>query len=47
VELANIALELDETERQLMAEAGIESKDYLKYMQQQSGNVADDGNYSI
>lgn len=30
-----------------MAAQGVNSKDFLKYMGQDSNNVADDGNYSI
>lgn len=47
VTLANIALGLDQKERELMAVGGVNNPDFLKYMQQESSNVADDGNYSI
>jgi len=47
VTMSNIALGLDQRERDLMAEAGFSSTDYLKFMQEGSSNVADDGNYSI
>ena len=30
-----------------MAEGGIESEDYLKYIAEDSGNVAADGNFSV
>ena len=30
-----------------MAEGGMESEDYLKYMAEDSGNVAADGNFSV
>lgn len=42
-----IALELDQQERAFMAEGGMESEDYLKYMAEESGNVAADGNFSV
>ena len=42
-----IALELDQQERTFMAEGGMESEDYLKYMAEDSGNVAADGNFSV
>ncbi|KAL4478050.1 hypothetical protein ABPG72_013489 [Tetrahymena utriculariae] len=47
IELASIARELDDMEKQLMAVQGIDSKEYLSYLAQDSQNVADDGNYSI
>jgi len=31
--MSNIALSLDQKEKELMAEAGFASKDFLKYMQ--------------
>ena len=33
VTMSQIALQLDQQEKQLMSEAGVESKDFLKYMQ--------------
>lgn len=42
-----IALELDQQERAFMAEGGLESEDYLKYIAEDSGNVAADGNFSV
>ena len=30
-----------------MAEGGMESEDYLKYIAEDSGNVAADGNFSV
>lgn len=30
-----------------MAEGGVESEDYLKYIAEDSGNVAADGNFSV
>ena len=42
-----IALELDQQERAFMAEGGMESADYLKYIAEDSGNVAADGNFSV
>lgn len=46
VSLANLAQELDRKEHALMIEQGM-TKDFLKYMQEDSGNVAMDGYYSI
>ena len=46
-DLTAIAVELDERERNLMRESGVESADFLKYMAEESGNAAADGNYSI
>ena len=40
IDLMNIAKELDEKERQLMLEQGTESKDFLKFMAQDSFHVA-------
>lgn len=42
-----IALELDQQERAFMAEGGMESEDYLRYIAEDSGNVAADGNFSV
>lgn len=47
VDLANIALELDQQEKKLMMEMGTETTDFLKYMAEDSGNVADSGDYSV
>ena len=47
IDLATIARQLDSKEKQLMAEAGTDTNDFLKYMAEDSGNVADDGNYSV
>ena len=46
-DLTAIAVEFDERERNLMRESGVESADFLKYMAEESGNAAADGNYSI
>ena len=46
VDLAQIALKLDENEKKLMQEMG-ETEDYIKYLAEDSGNVALDGNYSV
>ena len=46
-DLTAIAVELDERERNLMRESGVESADFLKYMAEDSGNAAVDGNFSI
>jgi len=45
--LMQIAREFDEKEREAMSEMGTETPEFLKYMAEDSGNVADDGNYSI
>ena len=42
-----IALELDRQERAFMAEGGMDSEDYLRYVAEDSGNVAADGNFSV
>ncbi len=42
-----IAHELDAAERGFMMEGGTESEDYLKYIAEDSGNVAVDGHFSI
>jgi len=47
VDLMMIAREIDEQERKVMLEMGADTKDFLKFMAEESGNVADDGNYSI
>ncbi|KAL6078966.1 ubiquitinyl hydrolase 1 [Balamuthia mandrillaris] len=47
IDLMQIANEFDRNERALMMEMGTESTDFLKYMAEDSGNVADDGNYSV
>ena len=41
------ALTLDQQERAFMAEGGMESEDYLRYIAEDSGNVAADGNFSV
>lgn len=46
VSLAQLALELDKREQDLMMEQGM-TKDLIKYMKEESGNVAMDGYYSI
>ena len=47
VDLMRFASELDEKERQTMLEMGADTNDFLRYMAEESGNVSDDGNYSI
>ena len=47
LDLLQIAQDLDRQERAFMAEGGMESEDYLKYMAEDSGNVAADGNFSV
>jgi ataxin-3 len=46
-DLAEIAQGLDAQERVAMAEEGVESADFLRYMAEDSGNVAGDGNFSV
>jgi Ataxin-3 len=46
-DLAKIAQELDAMERNLMASQGVDTKDFLKYAAEESGNVAGDGMFSI
>ena len=47
VDLASIACELDEAERQTMAEGNVNSAAYLDFMQQPSTNMDDSGYFSI
>eukprot|EP01088_Endostelium_zonatum_P017717 TRINITY_DN5367_c0_g1_i1.p1 TRINITY_DN5367_c0_g1~~TRINITY_DN5367_c0_g1_i1.p1 ORF type:complete len:294 (+),score=86.14 TRINITY_DN5367_c0_g1_i1:61-942(+) len=47
VDLATIALEFDRREKAVMSEMGTETNEFLRYMAEDSGNVADDGNYSV
>ena len=47
VQLATLAQGLDMREREVMAEAGMETADYLKFVAEDSSNVANDGNFSI
>jgi Ataxin-3 len=62
IDLMSIAHEFDKKEKEVMAEAGTETNDFIKFvavrsfscaseilthLQEDSGNVADDGNYSI
>mmetsp|Transcript_33766 Transcript_33766/g.63599 ORF Transcript_33766/g.63599 Transcript_33766/m.63599 type:complete len:428 (+) Transcript_33766:120-1403(+) len=46
-DLATIAADLDAQERNLMSEGGLDSADFLRYVAEDSGNVAADGNFSI
>jgi Ataxin-3 len=43
----HIARELDEKERQQMMALGTSQEGFLRFMAEDSGNVADDGNYSV
>lgn len=45
-DLAEIGRSFDENERRLMMEMG-ETKDFLRFMAEDSGNVADDGFFSV
>jgi len=47
IDLMVFGKELDESERTMMGENGYDTNDYLKFMQEDSGNVADNGNFSI
>eukprot|EP01139_Manchomonas_bermudensis_P015233 Amastigsp_a509787_137.p1 type:complete len:261 gc:universal Amastigsp_a509787_137:73-855(+) len=47
IDLANIAHQLDEEEREMMARGGVDSRDYLAYLAADSSHVSDDGNYSV
>eukprot|EP01129_Flabellula_baltica_P001241 TRINITY_DN11137_c0_g1_i1.p1 TRINITY_DN11137_c0_g1~~TRINITY_DN11137_c0_g1_i1.p1 ORF type:complete len:330 (-),score=61.39 TRINITY_DN11137_c0_g1_i1:71-1060(-) len=47
VDLMQIALQLDERERQVMMELGTGTLDFIKFAAEDSGNVALDGNFSI
>lgn len=46
-DLSAIGLELDQKERQLMAEGGTHSEDYQAFLAEGSGNVAADGYFNI
>lgn len=47
VDFSTIALEMDEAEKKLMMEMGTETREFLKYMAQDSENVNAGGNFSI
>ncbi|PIK58248.1 putative ataxin-3 [Apostichopus japonicus] len=47
VDLATIAHQLDESERQTMAEGDLDSPEYLQFLQQPSGNMDDSGFFSV
>eukprot|EP01132_Coremiostelium_polycephalum_P009736 gene9736-11957_t len=47
IDLSQIAQSLDKAEREVMSVGGYETTDFIKFAAQDSGNVADDGNYSI
>jgi ataxin-3 len=47
IDLMQLARELDEQERRFMMESGTDSKEFLTFMAEDSGNVADEGYYSI
>lgn len=44
---AKIAQELDAMERQFMQEGGLANEDYLKFINEESGNVDNSGMFSI
>jgi len=46
IELAKLAAELDDKEREVMALAG-DTKEYRKFLSEESSNVGDDGNFSL
>jgi hypothetical protein len=45
--LHQIAQELDALEKAFMAENGVESEDFVKFLAEESGNVSTDGFFSI
>jgi len=47
IDLMHIAHDLDASEKAMMMEMGTDSADFLKFMAEESGNVAEDGNFSI
>ncbi|GBM01925.1 Ataxin-3 [Araneus ventricosus] len=47
VELATLGRQIDEEERSQMAEGGVQSEDYRRFLQQPSGNVDDSGYFSV
>eukprot|EP00897_Mesotaenium_endlicherianum_P000291 jgi/Mesen1/10262/ME000778S09601 len=47
VDLASLASGLDAREREMMEESGVDSADYLRFVAEDSANVAADGNFSI
>jgi ataxin-3 len=47
IDLMHVAREIDEKERQVMIEMGTETPDFIRFVAEDSGNVADDGNYSV
>ncbi|KAK9499248.1 hypothetical protein O3M35_002318 [Rhynocoris fuscipes] len=47
VDLATLAQRMDEEERMRMAESGVDSDDYQKFIQQPSGNMDDSGYFSV
>ncbi|XP_057334501.1 ataxin-3-like [Microplitis mediator] len=47
VDLANLAQQMDEEERLRMAESGVDSDDYRRFMQQPSENMDDSGYFSV
>ena len=46
-DLAEIAQDIDASEKSLMLEAGHSSEDFLRFMAEDSGNVADTGFFSV
>uniref|UniRef100_UPI00358F560F ataxin-3-like isoform X2 n=1 Tax=Myxine glutinosa TaxID=7769 RepID=UPI00358F560F len=47
VDLSALAFQLDEAERQRMAEGGISTDEYCHFLQQPSGNMDDSGYFSV
>jgi ataxin-3 len=47
VDLAQIAREFDELERQAMLEAGADTPEAIRFLAEDSSNVAGDGNFSV
>ncbi|XP_065351598.1 ataxin-3-like [Cloeon dipterum] len=47
VDLATLANTLDEDERQQMAESGVDTEEYRRFLEQPSGNMDDSGFFSV
>ncbi|KAH9303154.1 hypothetical protein KI387_014737, partial [Taxus chinensis] len=47
LDLVSIAADLDQKEKHMMMEGGLDSADYLQFMFEDSSNVAIDGDFSI
>ena len=47
MDLAKLASELDEAEKLAMAEAGFDSAEFMRFMEQPSSNMDDSGYFSV